>query len=265
MGTEQAENVRYEIQLSVLRAKEMNVYLYGGNSRFNATIPLVKDNAAVETGKTYTIDSNEGMLLVAYPNHEVDTEFEFVYELVPKIIETTPEVVEEPVVVVPEEEEEQPVVVTEEEEPTVVEEEEQAPVIENEEFDEEDNVEEVTVLIPEQDEDTTTITIVNADGIIGEEPKYKEEVDGIYHMGLIYLFASLFIISVLVFCGCKKKTSDLNKILNRKSTKANKKANVIDMEKGDVTAKNEAGQFDIYEGQTGNKVSPNNKDFELEK
>jgi len=69
----------------VLKAKEMNVYLYGGNSRFNATIPLVKGNEAVETGKTYTIDAAQGMLLIAYPNQDVDTDFEFVYQLVPKV------------------------------------------------------------------------------------------------------------------------------------------------------------------------------------
>lgn len=118
------ENIKvsYEIQLSVLRAKEMNVYIYGGSSRFNATIPLVKDNEPIETGKTYTIDANDGMLIVAYPNHEVDTEFEFVYHLVPKFAETIPaeesSIEEEPVVVVTEEEvvEEKPAVVEEEEE-----------------------------------------------------------------------------------------------------------------------------------------------------
>merc|ERR1711939_125762 len=64
----------------------MNVYLYGGNNRFNASISLVKNNEQVKVGETYTIDSAIGMLLVAYPNQDVDTEFEFVYTLVPKII-----------------------------------------------------------------------------------------------------------------------------------------------------------------------------------
>ena len=78
--------IDYNIQLSVIRANGMNVYLYGGNNRFNASIPLVKGNEQVKVGETYTIDSAVGMLLVAYPNQDVDTEFEFVYTLVPKII-----------------------------------------------------------------------------------------------------------------------------------------------------------------------------------
>lgn len=76
----------YTIQLSVIRATEMNVFLYGGNSRFNATIPMIEGNEPVKVGETYTIDSTLGMLLVAYPNAGIDTEFEFVYTLVPKVI-----------------------------------------------------------------------------------------------------------------------------------------------------------------------------------
>jgi len=67
------------IFLKVTAADEMNVYLYGGSSKRNATIPIVDQNAPVKVGKTYTIDANDGMLLVAYPNHNVTTNFQFTY------------------------------------------------------------------------------------------------------------------------------------------------------------------------------------------
>lgn len=47
---------------------------------------MVANNEPVQPGKTYTIEATEGMLLIAYPNQEVDTEFEFVYQLIPKVI-----------------------------------------------------------------------------------------------------------------------------------------------------------------------------------
>jgi hypothetical protein len=59
----------------------MNVYLYGGSSRFSANLPVVENNEPVSVGQTYQIDSGTGFLLVAYPNTDVDTEFEFTYTL----------------------------------------------------------------------------------------------------------------------------------------------------------------------------------------
>lgn len=59
----------------------MNVYLYGGTSRFNATESVVENNAPVELGKTYLIDHKTGFLLVAYPNEGKATDFEFTYKI----------------------------------------------------------------------------------------------------------------------------------------------------------------------------------------
>lgn len=59
----------------------MNVYLYGGPDRLSATLPIVENNEAVSLGQTYKIDSETGFLLVAYPNTDVETEFEFSYTL----------------------------------------------------------------------------------------------------------------------------------------------------------------------------------------
>lgn len=78
-------HVRYSIQFSVLDATEMNVFIYGGNSKTNASIPLIKGNAQVQVGQTYTIDATDGILVVAYPNKEKSTRLEFVYQLVPKV------------------------------------------------------------------------------------------------------------------------------------------------------------------------------------
>lgn len=46
----------------------MNVYIYGGNSRQNATESVILDNQKAQTGQNYTIDVSDGMLLIAYPN-----------------------------------------------------------------------------------------------------------------------------------------------------------------------------------------------------
>lgn len=70
------------IQLTVTKASKMNVFLYGGNSRHNATESVVPGNGQVELNKPYFVDYQKGMLLVAYPSEEnLDTEFEFKYEL----------------------------------------------------------------------------------------------------------------------------------------------------------------------------------------
>jgi hypothetical protein len=59
----------------------MNVHLYGGSDRFSATLPVVENNEQVSLDHTYKIDSETGFFMVAYPNSDVDTEFEFTYTL----------------------------------------------------------------------------------------------------------------------------------------------------------------------------------------
>ena len=48
----------------------MNVYVYGGTSKDSATISIIENNAPVIVGQTYSIDSELGMILVAYPNED---------------------------------------------------------------------------------------------------------------------------------------------------------------------------------------------------
>jgi hypothetical protein len=75
------DNNAISINIQVTKAKDMNVYLYGGQDRFSAFLPVVENNSPVQPGQTYKIDSETGFLLVAYPNTDVDTEFEFTYTL----------------------------------------------------------------------------------------------------------------------------------------------------------------------------------------
>lgn len=51
----------------------MNVYIYGGQDRFDATKSLVRHNEMPIVGKNYTVDLSEGMLIVAWPNKDKST------------------------------------------------------------------------------------------------------------------------------------------------------------------------------------------------
>jgi hypothetical protein len=57
----------------------MNVFIYGGKNREEATQGITDENIQVETGKNYSIDATKGFVIVAFPNNEVDTDFEFDY------------------------------------------------------------------------------------------------------------------------------------------------------------------------------------------
>ena len=75
------DNNAISIDVTVTKASEMNVYLYGGADRFSATMPITKSNEAVTVGTTYRVDSETGFFMVAYPNQGVATDFEFTYSL----------------------------------------------------------------------------------------------------------------------------------------------------------------------------------------
>jgi len=49
----------------------MNVYVYGGNGRHNATESVIENNEAAKVGMNYTIDVADGIFMVAYPNEDV--------------------------------------------------------------------------------------------------------------------------------------------------------------------------------------------------
>lgn len=56
----------------------INVYVYGGKNKDEATLMVVQGNEMPQVGQLYTIDSTNGngFLIVAFPNKDVDTNFE---------------------------------------------------------------------------------------------------------------------------------------------------------------------------------------------
>ena len=75
------DNNAIAIDVTVTKAKDMNVYIYGGADRFSANMPIVPNNEAVTVGQTYRVDSETGFFILAYPNEDVPTDFEFTYSL----------------------------------------------------------------------------------------------------------------------------------------------------------------------------------------
>ena len=59
----------------------MNVYLYGGSDRFNAITPITDQNEQVVLDQEYTVDADVGFLLIAYPDEDAETEFEFTFNI----------------------------------------------------------------------------------------------------------------------------------------------------------------------------------------
>lgn len=72
------ENSNLKIVLNLSKLKNMNVFVYGGKDRYSATKPI-NGNQQLIAGRNYTVPVSEGMLLVAYPNKDSETEFEFDY------------------------------------------------------------------------------------------------------------------------------------------------------------------------------------------
>lgn len=61
------------------KLKEVNVYIYKGNNRNDATTGLVPGNQMPSIGQEYQVDFHDSILVVAFPNENVQTEFEFEY------------------------------------------------------------------------------------------------------------------------------------------------------------------------------------------
>lgn len=64
----------------VTKMTEINVYIYGGSSRDNATEKITDKNKAVEINKEYSVDVDTGIFIVAFPNkNQNETELAFNY------------------------------------------------------------------------------------------------------------------------------------------------------------------------------------------
>lgn len=57
----------------------MNVYVYEGKNRFEAKNPVVEGNQQVALNTNYTVDTDSGFLIVAFPNKNKLTDFHFKY------------------------------------------------------------------------------------------------------------------------------------------------------------------------------------------
>jgi len=61
----------------------MNVYIYVGKTREEATKSLVEGNQQPELNKEYMVDIDSGILVIAVPNKDKDTELAFNYWVAP--------------------------------------------------------------------------------------------------------------------------------------------------------------------------------------
>ena len=73
---------RIKIQVGITNSTEMNIYIYGGSSRWQATENVIPSNSWAEVGGKYKIEYEIGMLLIAYPNAELETKFGFEYHII---------------------------------------------------------------------------------------------------------------------------------------------------------------------------------------
>jgi len=69
---EKAGGVEPRLFIRLKKKERINVYIYGGSSRENATEQLVADNAQAELGLEYSVPLDSGILVIAFPNEEDD-------------------------------------------------------------------------------------------------------------------------------------------------------------------------------------------------
>lgn len=70
-----------KIHVQISTKKDVNVYIYGGNSRYEATESVISGNQQASVGTTYSIGVDKGFLIVAYPDADSPGEFGFTYWL----------------------------------------------------------------------------------------------------------------------------------------------------------------------------------------
>lgn len=76
------EYIPKKIHFQLSRKQEMNVYVYGGQSRLTANETIIPGNGQAAVGQTYSVSVGKGLLIVAYPNeNKQNTEFGFNYWL----------------------------------------------------------------------------------------------------------------------------------------------------------------------------------------
>ena len=78
VAEEEQEAAQY-INFQVLEKNQVNIFIWEGLDRRNATRSVVENNLQPEIGRVYTVPSHSGFLIVAYPNQDVKTELKFNY------------------------------------------------------------------------------------------------------------------------------------------------------------------------------------------
>merc|ERR1711981_427789 len=79
----EATGGKVSIHFKLTKKTEMNVYIYVGKTREGATKSLVEGNDQPELNKDYMVDIDSGILVIAFPNKDKDTELAFNYWVAP--------------------------------------------------------------------------------------------------------------------------------------------------------------------------------------
>lgn len=80
-GVQAGEVGTPSVTITVKKADQMNIYLYGGADRFGAFKAMVINNQPAKVDVTYGWAKESGVMVVAFPNKDVDTALEFEYSI----------------------------------------------------------------------------------------------------------------------------------------------------------------------------------------
>ena len=75
---DEEEDLEPLLLIKITKSTNMNLYLYEALNRYQPARSIVNNNIP-ELGRIYYVKPDSGFLLIAYPNKDVDTDFEFKY------------------------------------------------------------------------------------------------------------------------------------------------------------------------------------------
>jgi hypothetical protein len=65
------------MNIEIVKNNEINAYIYGGETKSTLIKSMDNDNEALEVGDKVVHEGSMPAYLIAYPNQDVDTDFEF--------------------------------------------------------------------------------------------------------------------------------------------------------------------------------------------
>jgi hypothetical protein len=77
VGSKDADPKMKYMNIEIVKAKDVNAFVYGGENKNNLIEPIYNDNEALEDGDKSVHDASMTAYPIAYPNQDVDTDFEF--------------------------------------------------------------------------------------------------------------------------------------------------------------------------------------------